>query len=85
MVGLHWTSDQSVAEASTYTEHHIKTQETNIHSPSGIRTRGPSNQAAEDLHLRPAQLLESAALQMPQLNNEVKNSCVVTYLPNCRL
>jgi hypothetical protein len=29
------------------------TQQTNIHSPSGIRTRDPSNQAAADLRLRP--------------------------------
>jgi hypothetical protein len=27
--------------------------ETNIRAPNGIRTRDPSNQAAEDLHLRP--------------------------------
>jgi hypothetical protein len=49
-----WTSDQPVTEASTYTgQHNIQTQETNIHAPSGIRTRGTSNQAAADLHLRP--------------------------------
>jgi hypothetical protein len=47
-------SDQSVAEASTYTgQHNIETQETNIHSLSDIRTRDPSNQAAADLRLRP--------------------------------
>jgi hypothetical protein len=49
-VGLLWTSDQPVAEASTYTgQHNIYTQQTNIHAPSGIRTRDPSNQAAADL------------------------------------
>jgi hypothetical protein len=52
-VGLFWKSDQPVAETSTYTEHSIWTQETNIHAPSGIRTRNPSNQAAADLLLRP--------------------------------
>jgi hypothetical protein len=31
---------------------HRKTQQTNIHAPSGIRTRDPSNKAAADLHLR---------------------------------
>jgi hypothetical protein len=43
-VGLLWTSDQPVAEASTYTgQHNIETQETNINSnprpqqPSGRR------------------------------------------------
>jgi hypothetical protein len=49
-VGLLWTSDQPVAEASTYTgQHNIETQERNIHSLSGIRTRDPRNQAAADL------------------------------------
>jgi hypothetical protein len=52
-VGLLWTSDQPVAEASTYTgQHNIYTQETNIYAPCGIRTRDPSNQAAADLRLR---------------------------------
>jgi hypothetical protein len=37
-VGLLWTSDQPVAEASTYTgQHNIETQETNIHALSGRR------------------------------------------------
>jgi hypothetical protein len=49
-VGLLWTSDQPVAEASTYAgQHNIETQETNIHTLSGIRTRDSSNQAAVDL------------------------------------
>jgi hypothetical protein len=53
-VGLLWTSDQPIAEASTYTgQHNIETQETNIHALSGIRTRDPNNQAAADLRLRP--------------------------------
>jgi hypothetical protein len=53
--GLLWTSDQPVAEASTYTgQHNIETQETNIHALSGIRTRDPSNQAAAGVRLRPS-------------------------------
>jgi hypothetical protein len=49
MVGLPWTSDQPVAEASTYTgQHNIETQETNIYAPSGIRTHDLRNQAALD-------------------------------------
>jgi hypothetical protein len=34
-------------------QHNIEIQETNIHAPSGIRTRDPSNQAAADVRLRP--------------------------------
>jgi hypothetical protein len=33
--------------------HNIETQQANIHAPSGIQTRDPSNQAAADLRLRP--------------------------------
>jgi hypothetical protein len=41
-VGLLWKSDQPDAETSTYTgQLNIKTQETNIHGTSGIRTRDP--------------------------------------------
>jgi hypothetical protein len=54
MVGLLWTSDQPVAEISTYTgQYNIQIQETNIHASSGIQNRDPSNQAAADLRLRP--------------------------------
>jgi hypothetical protein len=53
-VGLLWTSDQPVAETSTYTgQHNVYTQETNIHATIEIRTRDPSNQPAADLRLRP--------------------------------
>jgi hypothetical protein len=53
-VGLLWTSDRPVAQASTYTgQHNIKTQGTNIQALSRIRTCDPSNQAAEELSLRP--------------------------------
>jgi hypothetical protein len=39
-VGLLWMSDQPVSETFTYTgQHNIRTQETNIHAVSGIRTR----------------------------------------------
>jgi hypothetical protein len=44
-VGLLWTSDRPVAQASTYTgQHNIQTQGTNIQALSRIRTRDPSNQ-----------------------------------------
>ena len=46
-----WPSDQLVAEAATYTTHN-KTQQTNIHAPSGIRTRDPSNQVTGNLCLK---------------------------------
>jgi hypothetical protein len=53
-VGLLWTSDQPVAEASTYTgQHNIETQETNIHLPSGIWTSDWSQQpSGANLRLR---------------------------------
>jgi hypothetical protein len=47
---LLWTSDQSVAEAATYT---TQTEEMNIHALSGIRTSDPSNRAAAHVCLRP--------------------------------
>jgi hypothetical protein len=53
-VGLLWTSDQPVAKPlPTQDNTTYKQKETNIHVPSGIRTRDPSNQAAADLRLRP--------------------------------
>jgi len=47
--GLLWTSDQLVAETSTW-QH---TQQTNIHAPGGILTHDLSRQAAADQRLRP--------------------------------
>ena len=44
LLGLLWTSDQPDTQHS---------QETAIHSPSGIRTRNPSKLAAADPRLRP--------------------------------
>jgi hypothetical protein len=49
-VGLLWTSDQLVAETSTW-QHTTNT--TDIHAPCGIRTHNPSKRAAEDPRLRP--------------------------------
>jgi hypothetical protein len=48
-VGLIWTSDQFVAETSTW-QH---TQQTYIHAPGGILTHDCSMRAALDLSLRP--------------------------------
>jgi hypothetical protein len=47
-VGLLWTSDQLVAETSTWQ------YTTNIHVLGGIRTHDRSRRAAVDLHLRPS-------------------------------
>jgi hypothetical protein len=47
-VGLLWTSDQPVAETSTW-QH---SQRTTIHTPGGIRTRNPNKQSAVDKRLR---------------------------------
>ena len=49
-VGLLWTSDQLVAETSTW--QHI-TLTTNIHAPDGIRTHDLNRRAAADIRLRP--------------------------------
>jgi hypothetical protein len=46
--GLFWTSDQHVAETSTW--QHI-THSTNIHTPGGIRTHDRSSRAVVDLSL----------------------------------
>jgi hypothetical protein len=47
-VGLIWTSDQPVADTSTW-QH---TQAKNIHDPGGIRNRNPSKLAGAELCLR---------------------------------
>jgi hypothetical protein len=49
-VGLLWTSDQPVAETSTW--QHTK-HTTDIHAPRGIRTQNPRKQAAADSRLTP--------------------------------
>ena len=49
-LGLLWTSDQLVAETSTW-QHTTLT--TNIDAPAGIRTHDLSGWAAENLRLRP--------------------------------
>ena len=51
-VGLRWTSDQSVAETSTW-QHTQQSQQKNIHAPGGIRTHNLNGRAAVDLRLRP--------------------------------
>jgi hypothetical protein len=48
-VGLLWTSDQLVAETSTWQN----TQQANIHDPGEIRTYDRCRRAALDLRLRP--------------------------------
>jgi hypothetical protein len=48
-VGLLWTRDQPISEISDTTP---RLKETDIHSPSGIRTRIPRKRAAADLCLK---------------------------------
>jgi hypothetical protein len=47
-----WTSDQPVAEATTYTTHNKTQQRTSVHS-AGFEPEGPSNQTATYIRLRP--------------------------------
>jgi hypothetical protein len=49
-VGLLWSSDQPVAENSTWQHTTLKRD---IHVPGRIRTHNPSKRAAEDPRLRP--------------------------------
>jgi len=49
-VGLFWTSDQPVAETSTW-QHKALTRY-RLHAPFGIRTRNPSKRAAANAHLQ---------------------------------
>ena len=47
-----WTSDQHVAETSTW-QHTQHSQWTTIHAPGGIRTRNPGKRSGVDTRLRP--------------------------------
>jgi len=49
-VGLLWTSNQLVAETSTWRHTTLTTQK---HAPGGIRTHNPGRRSAADLRLRP--------------------------------
>jgi hypothetical protein len=51
-VGLLWTSDQSVAETSTW-QHTQHSQQTNIHALGGVGTRNPSRRLSADPRLGP--------------------------------
>jgi hypothetical protein len=50
-VGLLWTSDQLVADVTTYITN-SKQERWTVYALSGIRTREPSNRAAADIQLR---------------------------------
>jgi hypothetical protein len=50
-VGLLWTSEQPVAETSTWLTQH--SQRTDIHDSGGIQTRNPGKRKAEDPRLGP--------------------------------
>jgi hypothetical protein len=76
-VGLLWTSDQLVAETSTW-QHttHTTDNRLNIHAPGGIRTHDRSRRAAVDLSLRPSGYWERHSKTLPTLN-EVIIQCTV--------
>ena len=76
-VGLPWTSDQSIAETSTW-QHTTLT--TNIHAPGGIRTHNLSRRAAEDLRLRPRSHWDRHFSP----NTEVNIICITNYRLSCR-
>jgi len=59
-IGLPWTSDQLVAETSTW-QHTTLT--TDIHAPSGIRTHNLIRRAAADKHLRPRQVRKRGTIR----------------------
>ena len=50
-IGLLWTSDQPVADTTTWRTQHL--QRTTIYAPGGIRTRSSSKRSAVDTRLRP--------------------------------
>jgi hypothetical protein len=66
-VGLLRTSDQSVAETSTWQY----TQQTNIHVPGGIRTHDRSRRAAVDLGVRPRGI-GNLIFWLPVVINKIK-------------
>jgi len=51
-VELLWTSDQLVAQTSTW-QHRQHSQQTNVHAPGGVRNHNFGRRAAADLHFRP--------------------------------
>jgi hypothetical protein len=68
-VGVLWTSDQLVAETSTWQHNH--TQQKNIHAPGGIRTHDRSRRAAVDLRLRPRGHWDRHCKTLPKLNKVI--------------
>jgi hypothetical protein len=74
-VGLLWTSDRpSQRPLPNNTQH---SQETDIHTPGGIRTHDPSKRAAEDPRLRPHSHWDRPLHSTPlQINSHfIFNSC----------
>jgi hypothetical protein len=63
-VGFLWTSDQPLAENSTYTGQH------NIHALRGIRISDPSNQAAKTYALDPAATGIGSTIFIPSLKKK---------------
>ena len=65
LVRLLWTSDQFVAETSTW-QHTLLT--TNIHDPGGIQTHNRSRHAAADLRPRPRGHWDRHEFQLRKVN-----------------
>jgi hypothetical protein len=82
-VGLLWTSDQPVAETSTW-QHTTLT--TDRHTcPRRIRTRNPSKRAAADRRLRPRghwdrQNIYSCCEPRPSLPPRMQALCLLSYI-----
>jgi hypothetical protein len=65
--GLLWTSDQPVAETSTW-QHTQNSQQTNIHAPGGIRTSNSSRRSSADTLLRPLGHLDRRSENISAIN-----------------
>jgi hypothetical protein len=74
--GLNWTSDQLVAETSTW-------QHTNIHAPGGIRTHNRSRRAAADLRFKSRSKWDRRS--KPHTQCEYRDDDVSLRFETCRI
>jgi hypothetical protein len=70
-VGLPWTNDQLVAEASTCKN--TQSQETNIHAPREIRNRNSSKRGTTGLGLRPRGHCDQPYLNQSPVFTNIEN------------
>ena len=77
LVGLRWTSDQSIAETSDNTQH---SQQTNIHAPGGIRTHDLSRRVTIDLRLRSRGHWHRQIQPIPSQNLFLRSIFMLLYL-----